>query len=65
MSQRHASRPHIPLCPILVFNDEFDAVRPKFDEVANRYMSNRVVHATESAGKLTLDGGVAYITSKY
>jgi hypothetical protein len=26
-------------------------------------MPNRVVHATESAGKLTLDGGVAYITS--
>jgi hypothetical protein len=37
-------------------NDEFDAVRPKFEGVANRNMPNRVVHATEIAGKLTLEG---------
>jgi hypothetical protein len=54
-----------PLCPILVFNNEFEVVCPKFEEVANRYMPNRVVLATESAGKMTMDGGIAYITSKY
>jgi hypothetical protein len=49
----------------LFLNHEFDAVRPKFEEVANRYMPNRVVHATEIAGKLTMEGGIAYITFKY
>ena len=55
----------IPLCPILVFTAEFDIIRPKFEEVAHWWMLNRVVHSTEIAGKLTLERGISYITSKY
>jgi hypothetical protein len=54
-----------PLCPILVFTAESDIVRPKFEEVAHWWMLNRVVHSTEIAGKLTLERGISYITSKY